>query len=88
MTVQYFFQLNRHTPKDNKSYFDIEPTYTLGKHVSNCPITKFGVQIPLKTQALLATVDNTLDFLLIHSGWTPRQLIHVGVSSPECQAKL
>jgi hypothetical protein len=43
------------------NHVDPELRYALSKHVSVCLSTKFGVQIPFKTQALLATVDITQD---------------------------
>jgi hypothetical protein len=41
--------------KVDESYVDLESNYALGRHVSDCPSTKFTVGIPLKTQALPAT---------------------------------
>jgi hypothetical protein len=48
--------------KDDESNANPECSYALSKHVSACPGTKFGVQILLKPQALLATADIMLDF--------------------------
>jgi hypothetical protein len=56
MTTQYSLQLNGHTLfKDDESYVDAESSYALSRRVSGGPSTKFGVQIPLKTQVLSAT---------------------------------
>ena len=48
--------------KDDESNVDPESDYALNRRVSGCPSTKFGVRIPLKTQALPATADTTLNF--------------------------
>jgi hypothetical protein len=58
--------------EDDESYVDPESSYALSRRVSGCPSTKFGVRSPLKTQALPATADITLDF-----GRTPRQWDHL-----------
>jgi hypothetical protein len=72
-TIQYFLQLHGLIPfKDDESNVDPESSYALSRRVSGCPTTKFGVRIPLKTQALPATVDITPDFLTVYFGWTPR----------------
>jgi hypothetical protein len=75
MTSQYSVQLNGHTPLEGlriKCRY-----YALSRRVSGCPSTKFGTRIALNTQALKATVNITLDLLLVHVGQTPRQFNHV-----------
>jgi hypothetical protein len=54
--------------QDDESYVDPEFSYALSRRDSGCPNAKFGVRIPLKTQALPATVD----IWLVHFGQTPR----------------
>jgi hypothetical protein len=54
--------------KDEESYVDPESSYAPSRRVSGCPSTKFGVRIPLKTQALPATADITPGFLLTSVG--------------------
>jgi hypothetical protein len=51
--------------KDDESMFDLEASYTCGRCVSNYPSMKFGVRISVKTPAVLATADNTLDLRLV-----------------------
>jgi hypothetical protein len=63
--------------KDDESCVDPESSYAFSRRVSGCPSTKFGVRIPLNTQALSAKAGITLDFRLVHFGRTPRQLNHV-----------
>jgi hypothetical protein len=58
--------------KDDESNIDSESCYALSNRVSGYPSTKFGVRIPLKTQALTATANITLDFLTVTFGRTPR----------------
>jgi hypothetical protein len=48
--------------QDDESYVDPEFSYALSRRDSGCPNAEFGVRFPLKTQALLATADITLDF--------------------------
>jgi hypothetical protein len=56
--------------KNDESDIDPESSYSLSRRVS-------GFRIPLKTQALLATADIALDFLIVHFGRTPRQFNHI-----------
>jgi hypothetical protein len=63
--------------KDDESYVDPESSSALNRRVSGCPSTKFGVRIPLETEALPATADIMEDFWLVHFGRTPRQFDQV-----------
>jgi hypothetical protein len=63
--------------KDDESYVDSESSYALSRRVAGCPNTKYGVRIPLKAQALPATMDTTLDFLTVNVGRTPCQYNHL-----------
>jgi hypothetical protein len=58
--------------KDDESHVDPESSYTLSRRISRCPGAKFGVWIPLKTQALPDAADITLGFWTVHFGRTPR----------------
>jgi hypothetical protein len=48
--------------QDDESYVDPEFSYALNRRDSGCPNAMFGVRLPLKNQAFLATADITLDF--------------------------
>jgi hypothetical protein len=48
--------------QDDESYVDPEFSYALNRRDCGCPNAKFGVRFPLKTRALPATADITLDF--------------------------
>jgi hypothetical protein len=61
--------------KDDESCVDPEFSYAFSRRISRCPSTKFGVRIPLKTQALPDAADITLDFWTVHFGRTPRIII-------------
>jgi hypothetical protein len=68
--------------KDDESYVNPECSYALSRRVSGCPSTKFGVRIPLKSQALPVTVDIALDYPTVNFGRTPRQCNHLSSLAP------
>jgi hypothetical protein len=70
--------------KDDESNINPESSYALSRRVSGCTSTKFGVRIPLYTQAMPATADTTLDFLTVNFGRMSRQCNHFTLHALVC----
>lgn len=62
--------------KDDESCVSLESS-TPSVDMSGCPATRYGVHIPLKVQAMLATLDIKLHFWLVRFHLTPCQWIYI-----------